>query len=90
MIPKKDEILAFAKPFLAIVAGALATWLLTSVHVFSIFHFSHDQVAKIIAEAFTFGISALLTWLSVHGVLTRRAAARALAAAPSATVVVNH
>lgn len=51
------------------LAGALSTWLLTSVHFLSIFHITADQTAKTITEVAVFGVTAALAWLASHHIL---------------------
>lgn len=62
------------KQFLSIVvipplAGALSTWIFTSLHFLSIFHITADQTAKVITEVAVFGVSAGLAWLASHNIL---------------------
>ena len=48
------------------LAGGLATWLLTSAHFLSIFHFTQDETAKAISEIAIFGVTTAFAWLSAH------------------------
>lgn len=48
------------------LVGAFTTWLLTSAHFLSIFHFTADETAKAITEVATFGITTLFAWLGAH------------------------
>jgi hypothetical protein len=52
------------------LAGALSTWLYTSVHLLSIFHITQGQVAKTITELGVFGITSLLGFLVSHHILS--------------------
>ncbi len=58
-----NRIVAFLGPYIAVGSGALAAWLLAHLHVFSLFHLTHDQVATAITQLVVFGITAGLTWL---------------------------
>jgi hypothetical protein len=48
------------------LVGAGTTWLLTSAHFLSIFHFGRDETAKAITELATFGIVTAFAWLGAH------------------------
>lgn len=51
------------------LAGALSTWLFTSVHFLSLFHVTADQTAKALVELAVFGVTAGLAWLASHHIL---------------------
>jgi hypothetical protein len=65
-----NRIVAFAGPYIAVVSGAIAAWLLTHLHVLSMFHLSDSQVASAISQLTVFGITAGLTWLGHQKWLT--------------------
>lgn len=58
-----NRIVAFLGPYIAVISGALADWLLVHVHVLALFHTTHDQIASTITQAVVFGLTALLVWL---------------------------
>lgn len=59
----------FATVVIPPLAGALSTWIFTSVHFLSIFHISANQTAKAVTELAVFGVTAGLAWLTSHHVL---------------------
>lgn len=61
-----NRIVAFIGPYVSIVAGALATWLLTKVHVLSMFDLGQAEVAQSITQVIIFGVTAGITWLGQH------------------------
>lgn len=61
-----NRIVAFAGPQISWVAGVIATWLITHVHILGLDHFGHDQTAKAIASVLTFIVVTLVTWLGQH------------------------
>jgi hypothetical protein len=65
-----NRIVAFFGPYVAVASGAVAAWLLTHMHVLSMFHLSNDQVATAISQLTVFGITAGLTWLGHQKWLT--------------------
>jgi hypothetical protein len=65
-----NRIVAFLGPYVAVVSGAVAAWLLTHLHVLSMFHLSDSQVATAISQLTVFGITAGLTWLGHQKWLT--------------------
>lgn len=62
----KTDILAAVAPLIAVASGAVATWLLVHVHVLNVFVSGHNQLARLIASAVTFALTAGLVWLSTH------------------------
>jgi hypothetical protein len=58
-----NRVIAFAGPYIAILSGALADWLLVHVHLLELFHTTKTQVAGAITQLTVFGLTALLTWL---------------------------
>jgi hypothetical protein len=65
-----NRIVAFFGPYLAVASGAVAAWLLTHLHVLSMFHLTNSQVATAISQLTVFGITAGLTWLGHQKWLT--------------------
>jgi hypothetical protein len=58
-----NRIVAFCGPYIAVLSGAAADWLLVHVHFLSLFHTTHTTVAGAITQVVVFGVTALLTWL---------------------------
>lgn len=65
-----NRVVAFAGPYIAILSGAVADWLLVHVHLLSLFHTSKTAVAGMITQTVVFGLTALLVWLGQHKWLT--------------------
>ncbi len=65
-----NRIVAFVGPYVSVVSGALAAWLLTHLHVLSTFHLSNGQLATGITQLTVFAITAGLTWLGHQKWLT--------------------
>jgi hypothetical protein len=65
-----NRIVAFVGPYVAVASGAIAAWLLTHLHVLSMFHLTNDQLATAISQLTVFGITAALTWLGHQKWLT--------------------
>jgi hypothetical protein len=65
-----NRIVAFFGPYVAVASGAVAAWLLTHMHVLSMFHLTNNQVATAISQLTVFGITAGLTWLGHQKWLT--------------------
>jgi hypothetical protein len=65
-----NRIVAFVGPYIAVGSGAIAAWLLTHLHVLSMFHLTDNQVATAISQLTVFGITAGLTWLGHQKWLT--------------------
>jgi hypothetical protein len=57
-----NRIIAFLGPYVAVVAGALASWLLVHVHALGLFKIGHDQLATAIAQGAVFLLTAGLSW----------------------------
>lgn len=67
MTKRQIQIIIMAlTPYLSTAAGAFSTWLLVHVHVFGIFHFTHDQTAQAISGVVIFGITTGITYLTAH------------------------
>lgn len=62
----RSEILTVLGPVIAVVSGGLATWLLVHVAVLHVFVSSQSSLARLIASAVTFALTAALVWLSTH------------------------
>lgn len=62
MIPF-NRLVAFLGPYIAIASGAVSTWLLVHVHLFSLFHVTQTQVGSAITQILVFGVTTLVTWL---------------------------
>jgi ABC-type multidrug transport system fused ATPase/permease subunit len=58
-----NKLVAFAGPYISVISGALATWLLTHVNFLSLFEFSNAQVAESITQLVVFAIVSGVTWL---------------------------
>lgn len=58
-----NRIVAFAGPYIAVLAGALADWLFVNLNFLSNFHIGQNDLAQAIAQAIVFGITALIVWL---------------------------
>jgi hypothetical protein len=65
-----NRIVAFAGPYVAVLSGAVADWLLVHVHLLELFHTTRTQVAGAITQLTVFGLTALLTWLGQQKWLT--------------------
>lgn len=88
-----NRIVTFVGPYVAVASGAIAAWLLTHLHVLSMFHLTDDQAAKAISQLTVFAITAGLTWLGHQKWLTGHqielAAAVKAASERTAAPVVN-
>ena len=58
-----NRIVAFGGPYISVLAGSVATWLLTNVQVLGLFDLSKDQVAEAVTQLVIFSLTAGLTWL---------------------------
>ena len=65
-----NRVVAFAGPYIAILSGALADWLIVHVHLLSLFHTTSTQVAGAITQIAVFGLTAILVWLGQQKWLT--------------------
>jgi hypothetical protein len=65
-----NRVVAFAGPYIAILSGALADWLIVHVHLLGLFHTTSTQVAGAITQIAVFGLTALLVWAGHHKWLT--------------------
>ena len=65
-----NRLVAFAGPYIAILSGAVADWLIVHVHLLSLFHTTNTQVAGAITQIAVFGLTAILVWLGQHKWLT--------------------
>ena len=61
-----NRVIAFAGPYISVLAGIVATWLTTNVHLFSTFHIGTNDVAAAIGDGLVFGVTALVVWLGQH------------------------
>jgi hypothetical protein len=52
-----------------VIAGGLATWL-SSTQVLAIFHITQNSAAAAISAVLVFGITALVTYLGAHHILS--------------------
>jgi hypothetical protein len=57
-----NRIVAFAGPYIAVISGALADWLIVHVHLLGLFHTSQTALSGAITQVVVFGITALLVW----------------------------
>jgi hypothetical protein len=58
-----NRLVAFAGPYIAIISGALADWLIVHVHLLGSFHVGNRPLANAIAQVSVFGLTALIVWL---------------------------
>ena len=65
-----NRVVAFAGPYIAVLSGAVADWLLVHVHLLELFHTTKTQVAGAITQLTVFALTALLTWLGQQKWLT--------------------
>lgn len=65
-----NRIVAFAGPYIAVISGALADWLIVHVHILGLFHTSQTAISGVITQVIVFGITALLVWLGHQKWLT--------------------
>ena len=61
-----NRVIAFAGPYVAIISGALADWLLVHVHFLGIFHTSKSSITTWLTQGLVFGLTAILTWAGHH------------------------
>lgn len=61
-----NRVVAFAGPYIAILSGAVADWLVVHVHLLSLFHTTGTQVAGAITQISVFGLTSILVWLGQH------------------------
>jgi hypothetical protein len=57
-----NRIVAFLGPYIAIISGAVADWLLTHLNVGGLFH-DRDQVSRVVAQLVVFIVTAGIVWL---------------------------
>lgn len=57
-----NRIVAFLGPLIAVLAGAVADWVLKRLHFLSDFH-THTEVANYVTQIAIFGVTAVLVWL---------------------------
>lgn len=57
-----NRIVAFAGPYIAVISGALADWLIVHVHILGIFHTSQTAISGAITQIIVFGVTALVVW----------------------------
>lgn len=70
-MPTTEQIRQFlAGSVLPVVAGAAATWLVVHIHLLALFHVSANSVAGALTQLGVYAISAGLTWLTSHHILT--------------------
>lgn len=65
-----NRLVAFAGPYISVLSGAIADWLLVHVHLLELFHTTKTQVAGAITQLVVFGITAFLVWAGHHKWLT--------------------
>jgi hypothetical protein len=58
-----NRIIAFAGPYIAVLSGAIADWLLVHLNFLANFHVGNGDLANAVAQAIVFGITALVVWL---------------------------
>lgn len=65
-----NRIVAFLGPYIAVISGWLANWLIVRVHVLSEFNVHKTTIESVLAQIFVFGVTAILVWLGQHKWLT--------------------
>lgn len=65
-----NRIVAFAGPYIAILSGAVADWLIVHVHLFSLFHTTSSSITKWLTQALVFALTAGLVWAGQQKWLT--------------------
>jgi hypothetical protein len=65
-----NRIVAFAGPYIAVVSGALADWLLVHVHFLGIFHTTKTSIASMLTQGLVFALTSILVWAGHHKWLT--------------------
>jgi hypothetical protein len=61
-----NRLVAFLGPYISILAGVLADWLLVHVHLLSLFHTTDTEVANAITQLIVFTLVTLVTWAGQH------------------------
>jgi hypothetical protein len=77
-----NRIVAFLGPYISVISGALASWLLAQENVLGLFNLPRDQLAAAIAQGGIFLITTAVTWAGQHKWLTGHQIVLAAAAAP--------
>jgi len=72
-----NRVVAFAGPYISILSGAVADWLLVHVHLLSDFHTTKGTIVNLVTQGLVFGLTAILTWLGHQKWLTGWQAAEA-------------
>ena len=80
-----NRVVAFAGPYVAILSGAIADWLIVHVHLLSLFHTTSTTVAGAITQLGVFGLTSILVWLGHHKWLTGWQQFQAAVAGPAAS-----
>lgn len=80
----------FVNVVLPIVTSVLTTWLFATVHIFNLFHISEGTVAAELTQLGVFAVTALITFLTGHHILTGKYTPSAkLAAGQPKTITIN-
>jgi hypothetical protein len=58
-----NRLIAFAGPYIAVISGVVADWLIVHVHVLSSFHVQGNEIGNAVSQILVFGITALVVWL---------------------------
>ena len=58
-----NRLVAFAGPYISILSGIVATWLIAKANALGIPGLDQDDLAQQVAAALTFTLVAVLTWL---------------------------
>lgn len=58
-----NRIVAFLGPHVSWLAGVVATWLTTHLHLLATFHVGQSDLAKALSAAIVFTVVTLVTWL---------------------------
>lgn len=58
-----NRLIAFAGPYIAVISGVVADWLVVHVHVLSTFHVGNNDVANAVSQIIVFGVTAFVVWL---------------------------
>lgn len=57
-----NRLVAFAGPYVAVLSGIIANWLVVHVHLLAEFHITSGSVASAISQIAVFGITTLVVW----------------------------
>lgn len=58
-----NRLIAFAGPYIAVISGVVADWLVVHVHILATFHVGDNDIAQAISQIIVFGVTAFVVWL---------------------------